>query len=407
MGLLQTSFRIYQAEKDFKTARSSAIEIQRIWLGAIQRPRYHDLLEEAKEDARVNTKLSALQKRLASAEMKWIQSEKARIEAEKRASESSSSTGEEKKEETSQSLLDESTQMLEYLQKQVFEQRAKNFLLRNDLSELKIENHHLADQYASASASYVALKQHTASQTRSTMKTNVRAAENKKQLGQILKDLQKSREDHEEDVKKLKEDVRQKDANHAQELFRMRKEMDSLQAKHNYEQRRHRVHKPPPGNPSQSVGKTINNRSKFTRKKSNGGNDDWSHDGHSLMHSGEHSVSSAGSSRRKGRKKNAPKNRTNPTNVSQRPGTAPLQNQRPATAPYTNSYNNSMPRPGTASTLGLGSQTSPSSGRQGQGRTMLPEGSRSCISEAWSSTPPSLRSAAKKLSSLAKATVKD
>ena len=91
-----------------------AIEIQRIWKGAIQRPRYRDLMEEAKEEARVNTKLAALQKRLASAEMKWIQSEKVRIEEEKRASESSSTggsnMGEEKKEENSQSLLDESIQ---------------------------------------------------------------------------------------------------------------------------------------------------------------------------------------------------------------------------------------------------------------------------------------------------------
>jgi len=402
--LLQTRYRIYKAEKTFKTSRLSAIEIQRIWLGAIQRPRYRDLLEEAKEEARVNTKLSALQKRLASAEMKWIQSEKARIEAEKRASESSSSTGEEKKEETSQSLLDESTQMLEYLQKQVFELRAKNFLLRNDLSEMKIENHHLADQYASASASYVALKQHTASQTRSTMKTNVRAAENKKQLAQIMKDLQKSRDDHEEEVKKMKEELRQKDANHSQELFRVKKDYDAVQAKHNYEQRRHRVHKHP-GNASQSVAKTTNNRSKFQRNKSNNGNDDWSYEGHSVMQSGENSVTSAGSSRRKGRKKNASKNRTNPINLSQRPGTTPVYNHRPVTAPHMSSAQ----RPSTASSLVLGSQRliSPSSGRQGQGRTMLPEGSRSCISEAWGSTPPSLRSAAKKLSSLAKATVKD
>ena len=91
-----------------------AIEIQRIWKGAIQRPHYPDSMEEAKEEARVNTKLAALQKRLASAEMKWIQSEKVRIEEEKRASESSSTggsnMGEEKKEENSQSLLDESTQ---------------------------------------------------------------------------------------------------------------------------------------------------------------------------------------------------------------------------------------------------------------------------------------------------------
>lgn len=43
------------------------------------------MLEEAKEEARVNTKLAALQKRLADAEMKWIMADKARMEAEKRA----------------------------------------------------------------------------------------------------------------------------------------------------------------------------------------------------------------------------------------------------------------------------------------------------------------------------------
>jgi len=404
--LLQTRYRTCKAEKTFKKARSSAIEIQRIWLGAIQRPLYNDLLEEAREEARVNTKLSGLQKRLAAAEMKWIQSEKARIVAEKRAS--ASSTGEEKKEENSHSLLDESTQMLEYLQKQVFELRAKNFLLRNDLSEVKTENHHLQDQYASASASYVALKQHTASQTRSSMKTNVRAAENKKQLGLLMKDLQKSRDDHEEDVKKLKEQMKEKDAEHAQENFRMKKEMDALQAKHNYEQRRHRVHKGPGGGPMQQqpLGtKGANPRAKFARKKSNGTMmDDWSHDSYGC----DNSVTSAGSSRRKGRKKNVPKSRTNPNNFSQRPGTPQTQySQRPNT-PQTNFSQ----RPTSAGTQGQGSQrvvTPPANGRvaQGQGRTMLPEGSRSCISEAWSSTPPSLRSAAKKLSSLAKATVKD
>jgi len=450
--LLQTRYRTCQAEKAFMKSRSAAIEIQRIWLGAIQRPKYRDLVIEAKEEARVNSKLSALQKRLAAAEMKWIQSEKARIEAEKRAS-STSNTGEEKKEEQSHSLLDESTQMLEYLQKQVFELRAKNFLLRNDLNEVKSENHHLADQYASASASYVALKQHTASQTRSTMKTNVRAAENKKQLGQMMKDLQKSRDDHEEDTKKLKEQLKEKENDRQQEMFRIRKEMDALQAKHNYEQRRHRVHKGPGQGPLLSVASSVGPRRSLGRKKSGsnvmqaGKGDDWNHDsyanGYANHGSCENSVSSAGSSRRKGRKKNSAKNSIN-RNSYTRPNTPQMNyNQRPHTpqtnysqhtpqtnysqhTPQTNysqhtpqtNYSQHTPqtnysqRPNTAGSVGQGSQrvvTPPAYGRQpqGQGRTMLPEGSRSCISEAWSSTPPSLRSAAKKLSSLAKATVKD
>ena len=44
------------------------------------------MLAEAEEEARVNTKIAALQKRLADAEMKWIKADKARIIAEKRVS---------------------------------------------------------------------------------------------------------------------------------------------------------------------------------------------------------------------------------------------------------------------------------------------------------------------------------
>ena len=95
------------AQKFLMSARLGAIALQRIWRGALQRPKYKVQLEEAKEEARVNSKLSALQKKLADAEMKWIQSEKARVEAEKRAT---TTSGEEKKEEHSPSLLDESTQ---------------------------------------------------------------------------------------------------------------------------------------------------------------------------------------------------------------------------------------------------------------------------------------------------------
>ena len=77
------------------------------------------MLEEAREEARVNTKLAALQKRLADAEMKWIRADKARIEAEKRAAGVPASTEvlDEKKEEEGstqnpedqKALIDEST----------------------------------------------------------------------------------------------------------------------------------------------------------------------------------------------------------------------------------------------------------------------------------------------------------
>ena len=73
------------------------------------------MVAEAEEEARVNTKIAALQKRLAAAEMKWIQADKARIEAEKRASGGNSLSDEEEKKiddgtSDDKELLDESTQ---------------------------------------------------------------------------------------------------------------------------------------------------------------------------------------------------------------------------------------------------------------------------------------------------------
>lgn len=73
------------------------------------------MVAEAEEEARVNTKIAALQKRLADAEMKWIKADKARIEAEKRVSAGNSLSDEEEKKiddgtSDDKELLDESTQ---------------------------------------------------------------------------------------------------------------------------------------------------------------------------------------------------------------------------------------------------------------------------------------------------------
>jgi len=103
-------------------SRFASVSIQKIWRSALVRPVYRAMLVEAEEEARANSKIAALQKRLADAEMKCIKADKARIEAEKRVSgegpvESAPQTGlyEEKKvddtvADNSQELLDESTQ---------------------------------------------------------------------------------------------------------------------------------------------------------------------------------------------------------------------------------------------------------------------------------------------------------
>jgi hypothetical protein len=100
------------AKKLLMGSISSAIEIQKIWRGSLQRPVYRTMLAEAEEEARVNSKIAALQKRLADAEMKWIKADKARIQAENKAS--SADVDEEKKfddrttADGSKELLDES-----------------------------------------------------------------------------------------------------------------------------------------------------------------------------------------------------------------------------------------------------------------------------------------------------------
>lgn len=82
---IQSKWRSIQAVLMFVECKKAAVTIQKISRGAIQRPKYRQALKEAEEEARVNSKLAALQKRLKEAEMKWIQADKQRIAAEKRA----------------------------------------------------------------------------------------------------------------------------------------------------------------------------------------------------------------------------------------------------------------------------------------------------------------------------------
>ena len=74
-----------KSRTEFLKLRDAAIMIEKIARGSMQRPKYKIMVQEAIEEARVNSKLAALQKRLADAEMKWIQADKARIAAEKKA----------------------------------------------------------------------------------------------------------------------------------------------------------------------------------------------------------------------------------------------------------------------------------------------------------------------------------
>ena len=82
---LQSKWRSIRAVLMLMKCKEAAIKIQKTARCAIQRPKYVVALKEAEKEARVNTKLAALQKRLQEAELKWIQADKQRIAAEKRA----------------------------------------------------------------------------------------------------------------------------------------------------------------------------------------------------------------------------------------------------------------------------------------------------------------------------------
>lgn len=110
--LLQTRYRIYLATRHYQSCRSSAISIQKIARGSRQRPIYRAALKEAKEEAVVNKKIAALQKRLADAEMKLLKANGGVVQV---ASEAAPASVEETKEEDAQKgsamdkqLMDES-----------------------------------------------------------------------------------------------------------------------------------------------------------------------------------------------------------------------------------------------------------------------------------------------------------
>ena len=138
---IQSKWRSFVAVRSRIKSIAASIIIVKIARGAIQRPKYRQALKDFAEDARVNTKLAALQKRLQDAEMKWFQADKMRLEAERRADEVARGkpitshadiyavdiANEEKNSKSGpfaqqQELIDESKEMLEYFRKEVFKE---------------------------------------------------------------------------------------------------------------------------------------------------------------------------------------------------------------------------------------------------------------------------------------------
>mmetsp|Transcript_46968 Transcript_46968/g.69543 ORF Transcript_46968/g.69543 Transcript_46968/m.69543 type:complete len:1350 (+) Transcript_46968:350-4399(+) len=234
--LIQTRWRINRATANLVKCVSAVVIVQKIARGSIQRPKYVEMVKEAEAEAKVNAKVHALQKRLAEAEMKWLQSEKLRKQAEGKVADTASApaatvdeAGEEKKVEIisaqQHALIDESKEMLEYLRKDVFNLRAKNYLLRTDLAEAKNINNQLEEHNGAVTASFEALKQHANILSKTNMKLTVEATNHK----DMVKDLRKEHKiqlfSYISETSKLKEEQRRKDELHEAEVARLKQQL--------------------------------------------------------------------------------------------------------------------------------------------------------------------------------------
>jgi myosin-5 len=183
---IQSKWRMVVMRHKFVTERFATVKIQACIRGAIQRPLYRKALAEAIEEAKLENQLKSLQRKLEEAEQK-------RIEAEQRAAEGAGNktivvykdgsggngtSAPSKSPELTvaqQTLMDESSKMLEYLRKEVFKLRSQNAQLRTDFELLKENNQRLMDANASAGASFASLNQHakTLSKENAKLKSDV------------------------------------------------------------------------------------------------------------------------------------------------------------------------------------------------------------------------------------------
>jgi myosin heavy subunit len=232
--LIQNRYRIMSARMVLCNSLCGAIYIQKIWRGALQRPKYPIMLAEAKEEARVNSKIAALQKRLADAEMKLIRADKERVlyenggRVDPQPIESSEEKKDDREDDRNQSLIHESTEMIESLRKENFQLKTSSYLLKSDLNSLKSSYGELSEHYASLQHSFNALKKHSANLSNTTMKSNVSALLHKKDIGNAKKAMKQQKQEHKTDIAKLKSLMKAKDLDNESEIARLQALVESL-----------------------------------------------------------------------------------------------------------------------------------------------------------------------------------
>jgi myosin heavy subunit len=238
---IQSMWRAFVAVVNYIRIKAASVIIQKIVRGAMQRPKYRQALKDAEEEARVNSKLAALQKRLQEAEMKFFQAEKGRIEAEKRAAEGGGSLVNAQVAESpatkpdlgdvpggsaqQQALIDESNEMLDYFRKEVFKLKSANYLLRTDFAALQEEHRTLQSHVQSTEASYSAMRQNIAKLSQSNMRLAVELGEEKNFIQKLKKDLKMEKQRLSSEVKRKSEEVLGRDKMHEAEIATLKREL--------------------------------------------------------------------------------------------------------------------------------------------------------------------------------------
>lgn len=238
---IQSRWRTVMAVAILIKSKNAAVLIQKITRGALQRPKYRAALKEAEEEARVNSKLAALQKRLQEAEMKFFQADKLRIEAEKRAAGQSGEgapppptpvdsqpTDDQPPPEQSQALIDESNEMLDYFRKEVFKLKSANYLLRTDLSTLQEEHRELQSRAEATEASYTAMRQNIGKLSQSNMRLAVELGEEKSFILKLKKDIKMDRIRHNAELQRKGEEVLGRDKVHQMEVKKLKEDLSCL-----------------------------------------------------------------------------------------------------------------------------------------------------------------------------------
>ncbi|KAL7577845.1 hypothetical protein ACA910_010592 [Epithemia clementina (nom. ined.)] len=120
---IQTKWRCLVVRTLYHTKRKSSIMVQAMIRGALQRPKYRKALHQAKEDAKLENQVLALQRKLEEAEARRVEAERMAEEKARKAVEAYNKEQEEKKEMEQQQREKEEKERKEKEERELEEQQ--------------------------------------------------------------------------------------------------------------------------------------------------------------------------------------------------------------------------------------------------------------------------------------------